>query len=83
MDGSPFDFYNAEHTVGERIQELDMGYDHNFALTERSKEPTFSALLKNPANGIFLEVQSTQPGLHVYSSNYLDESSMGKNGKPE
>jgi aldose 1-epimerase len=83
VKGTPYDF-TQPHKIGERIEGLiktaAKGYDHNYALTKRDKTPTFAAKLKDPASGRVLTVATTQPGVQVYSGNYL-LGQKGKDGK--
>ena len=83
VKGTPFDF-SMPHKIGERIDALiktaAKGYDHNFVLTKRDKLPTFAAKLKDPASGRVLTVETTQPGVQVYSGNFLF-GQKGKDGK--
>jgi aldose 1-epimerase len=81
--GTPLDF-TKPHKVGERIDALlktaAMGYDHNFVLTAREKTPTFAAKLRDPSSGRVLTVSTTQPGIQVYSGNFL-HGQKGRDGK--
>ena len=83
--GTPFDFRTAS-TVGARIRHDDAqlrhgrGYDHNFCLGA-VRELRFAARLEAPRSGRVLELSTDQPGLQVYSGNYLDGSIRGKRGR--
>jgi aldose 1-epimerase len=83
--GTPFDFRVAK-TVGARIRRNDQqlrhgkGYDHNFCL-DRARELRLAARLEAPSSGRVLELLTDQPGLQVYSGNYLDGSIAGKGGR--
>jgi aldose 1-epimerase len=83
--GTPFDF-RAASTIGARIRHDDVqlrhgrGYDHNFCL-DSAREPRFAARLEAPRSGRILELLTDQPGLQVYSGNYLDGSTPGKQGR--
>ena len=83
VKGTAFDF-TTPHKIGERIDSLiktaAMGYDHNYVLTKRDKTPTFAAKLKDAASGRVLTVATTQPGVQVYSGNFL-KGQKGKDGK--
>jgi aldose 1-epimerase len=57
------------------------GYDHNFCL-DNGRELRFAARLEAPQSGRILELLTDQPGLQVYSGNYLDGSIQGKRGRP-
>jgi aldose 1-epimerase len=81
--GTPLDFQQPTK-IGARIEQLvgtaTKGYDHNFVLTKRQELPTFAAKLKDPMSGRVLSVFTTQPGMQVYSGNFL-ASQPGKGGK--
>jgi aldose 1-epimerase len=86
VDGTPLDF-RAPRTVGLSINEacislqLAKGYDHTFVLDKRSSEElTYAARLYEPSKGRVLEVWTTEPGVHVYTGNFLN-GGTGKNGK--
>jgi aldose 1-epimerase len=81
--GTPLDFRQPTK-IGARIEALvntpTKGYDHNFVLTKRQEQATLAAKLKDPASGRVLTLYTTQPGLQVYSGNFL-VSQPGKGGK--
>ena len=87
VEDTPFDF-RSEHTIGERIDEESTqliygnGYDHNFNLNrpEETEEMVFCAKAVSPKTGIVMEVYTTEPGVQLYTGNYLDGSFVGKNG---
>lgn len=57
------------------------GYDHNFALDKGlTKTPELAARLEDRTSGRVLEVLTTEPGLQVYSGNFLDGTFLGKEG---
>ena len=57
------------------------GYDHNFALDAGlTRTPKLAARLEDPASGRVLEVLSTEPGVQVYTGNFLDGTFLGKSG---
>lgn len=82
--GTPFDF-TAPHTIGERINQdyeqlkMGRGYDHNFILD--NKEPV-DVTVYDPVSGRILEVITDQPGMQLYTGNFLDGSQIGYGGKP-
>jgi aldose 1-epimerase len=84
--GTPFDF-RAGVAIGARIRDdhpqlrVGRGYDHNFCLGAASGEPRFAARLAEPTSGRVLELFTNQPGLQVYSGNFLDGSTAGKGGR--
>jgi len=57
------------------------GYDHNFALDKGlTAKPELAARLEDPASGRVLDVLSTEPGVQVYTGNFLDGTLIGKGG---
>jgi aldose 1-epimerase len=77
---TPMDFNNTI-AIGERIDRVRGGYDHNYVLTKKPGELTMAAQLYDPRTGRQVEILTTQPGLQFYSGNFLDGSITGKNGK--
>ena len=57
------------------------GYDHNFALDSGlTRELKLAARLEDPHSGRVLEVWTTEPGLQVYTGNFLNGTLVGKRG---
>jgi aldose 1-epimerase len=85
VEDTPFDF-RSEHTIGERIGEeftqliFGNGYDHNFNLNRTGEGLAFCARAVSPKTGIILEIYTTEPGVQLYTGNYLNGSFIGKNG---
>ena len=87
VEGTPFDF-RAPVTLGARIGAPDPqlalagGYDHNFVL-DRADERSLvlAARVREPGSRRTLEVLTTEPGVQLYSGNFLDGSIMGKDGR--
>ena len=84
--GTVYDFTDF-HAIGERInephRELEFcgGYDHNWVISPVKDNVTrLCAELKNRDSSIHMRLYSNQPGLQMYSGNYLDDSERGKNG---
>lgn len=84
--GTPFDF-NAPHAIGERINQTDEqlkfgnGYDHNFVVDGRAGVLRRAARVSEPTTGRVMEVWTTEPGVQLYTANYLDGTEVGKGGK--
>jgi aldose 1-epimerase len=85
VSGTPFDFRNST-PIGTRIRRDDeqlrhgKGYDHNFCL-DGAGALRLAARLEAPRSRRILELLTDQPGLQVYSGNYLDGSICGKGGR--
>lgn len=57
------------------------GYDHNWVLNKTQKDNTqteWAAKLFCPETGIVLDVCTNEPGIQVYTGNFLDGSVIGK-----
>jgi aldose 1-epimerase len=58
------------------------GYDHNWVLNGgMTKEPKLAARLEDPWSGRVMELLTTEPGVQFYSGNFLDATSVGKDGR--
>lgn len=58
---------------------IGRGIDHNFVIDGgKAAEPRLQARLEDPTSGRVLEVLSDQPGLQVYTGNFLDGTLVGK-----
>ncbi len=81
--GTPLDF-TSPHTLGERIELLKPnpgGYDHNFVVRKGGgKRPVLAARAVEPQSGRTLEVLTTEPGVQLYTGNFLDGSHMSVGG---
>ena len=85
--GTPFDFRQAT-AIGARIDQddeqlkLGHGYDHNWVLDAGIKaEPSLAAVLYEPTSGRVVEAWTTEPGIQVYTGNFLDGTSRGKGAR--
>jgi aldose 1-epimerase len=79
--GTPFDF-RTPRRIGERMPAPDApghGYDHNFVLDGPAGELQPAARVVHPPSGRALEIHTTQPGLQLYSGNFL-RGQRGKGG---
>jgi aldose 1-epimerase len=82
VKGTPLDFTTA-HAIGSRFSQLDgkpVGYDHNFALRGGGKALSLAARLYEPGSGRVMEMSTTEPGVQLYTANFLDGSLTGKHG---
>jgi aldose 1-epimerase len=85
--GTPFDFREPA-AIGARIDADDEqvrrggGYDHNFVLRGEAGTLRLAARVVERQSGRVLEVLTTEPGVQLYTGNFLDGKLAGKSGKP-
>jgi aldose 1-epimerase len=85
VDGTPFDFRQPV-AIGSRIAQDDAqlrngnGYDHSFVITRSATGLVPAARVVEPTTGRTLEVATTEPGVQLYTGNFLDGSFAGKGG---
>ena len=85
VNGTPFDF-RIPKLVGRDIFSDDQqlrngnGYDHNWVLNTRGDLSKPCASLESDLTGIRMQVYTTEPGMQVYTGNFLDSTVIGKNG---
>lgn len=77
VGGTDFDF-TQPHKVGERIKNLPYGYNMNFLLRKNSNnELSKAAEVFDTKSGRFMEVYTTEPGVQLYTADYMDGSITG------
>ena len=86
VTGTPMDFRSAT-PIGARLRSSYQpmvyahGYDHNWVLNNASPGTlTFAARGYDPRSGRVLDCYTTEPGLQVYTSNFLDGAYVGSAG---
>ena len=86
--GTPMDFRTSK-PLGRDIRadfpalRYGKGYDNCWAVDDwRADEETTVAELYDPKSGRRLSVRSTQPGVQVYTGNWLAGSPLSKSGRP-
>lgn len=85
--GTPYDFRRRKR-IGRDIDRLQAerdaghggGYDVNFVVRGAASLPAPVALVVEPRSGRVLRVLSDQPGVQLYTGNFLDGSIRGKGG---
>ena len=87
VEGTPMDF-RTPHEVGERIDEefealkFGKGYDHTYILNKENEiELSFCARCSSPITGIVMECYTTEPGVQLYTGNWMTGNFVGKNGQ--
>ena len=85
--GTPMDFRNAK-PIGRDINtdfeqlKIGKGYDHCWIIDNWKKgELNPAAELYSEKTGIDLQVSTTQPGVQIYTGNWLDGTGVSKAGK--
>lgn len=85
--GTPFDFRRAK-PIGEDIREAHQqvlygqGFDHNFVLDKGiTPRPENAMKVTDPASGRTLRIATTEPGVQLYTGNFLDGSFAGTSGR--
>ena len=85
VKGTPLDFTQTT-AIGARINDpyeqlvIAHGYDHNFVVNRKKDGLQFAARVHEPKSGRVLEVYTTQPGIQLYTGNFLDGTVVGKHG---
>ncbi len=77
--GTPLDF-TTPTAIGARLDRVPGGYDHNFVLRGTPHTMRLAARAVEPVSGRMLEVHTTQPGIQLYTGNFLDGSIVGIGG---
>jgi len=72
--------FNSFHKIGERIDQVDGGYDHNYVLSDDVGKLRKVVRVKEPISGRIMEVMTSEPGVQFYSGNFLDGILTGKGG---
>jgi aldose 1-epimerase len=84
--GTPLDF-KTPTAIGARIKDDNQqlkfggGYDQNYVLNVSEPGLFLAASVYEPVSGRFLEVFTDQPGLQLYTGNFLTGEVPGKGGK--
>lgn len=78
VEGTPFDFSKSKK-IGQDISakdeqlKLSRGYDHSFVLErQHTRELKHAAVLREPVSGRRMDVFTTEPAIHLYTGNFLD-----------
>ncbi|WP_293320162.1 aldose epimerase family protein [Mycobacterium sp.] len=86
VKGTPFDF-TSPTAIGARITANDPqlllahGYDHNWVINRGNNVGLArAARVEDPQTGRTLTVSTTEPGVHVYTANFIDGAFTGTSG---
>ena len=75
VNGTPFDFSDSR-VIGERIDATNGGYDHCYVVRNaplQEKRMRMLARVHDPSSGRVMVVRSDQPGLQLYTGNFIPE----------
>ena len=86
--GTVFDFRKPT-AIGDRVRDardeqivFGRGYDHNWVIGRKvTADQHLMARVEDPASGRGFELWSNQPGLQMYSGNFFDATTYGKDKK--
>lgn len=81
VEGTLMDF-TTPMKIGARIDDIPGvpgGYDHCYVVNKEAGELKLIAKVTEPESGRVMEVYSTEPGVQLYTGNFLDGSNIGKN----
>ena len=87
VDGTPFDFRLPKALApGQRSNHEQIvwahGYDHNFVINRPNDTAlVLTARVYEPGSGRILEVWTTEPGVQLYTGNFLDATLVGTSGR--
>lgn len=87
---TPMDFLKPT-IIGKNVNNMDYkpiknanGFDHNWCLESyregKGNDKQLAASLYSPVTGIVLEVYTNEPGIQVYTGNFLEGKVAGKKG---
>lgn len=82
VKGTPLDFTTPQK-IGARLDQLKgkpVGYDHNFVLKRAGNALALAARVREPKSGRVLETFTKEPGVQLYTGNFLDGKVKGKGG---
>jgi aldose 1-epimerase len=80
VKGTPMDF-TRPMAIGSRFAQLGGdpgGYDHCYVLKSDGRKPALAARVLEPESGRVMEVSTTEPGMQLYTGNFLDDTINGK-----
>lgn len=81
--GGPMDFTKAKTLARDYAQMTGVpgGYDHNYCLDQAQPNAmTLAAEVYEPKSGRVMSISTTEPGIQLYTGNFLDGSVTGKGG---
>ena len=83
VEGTPMDLRKPVR-ISDHINDafpqllLGHGYDHNYVIDGAADTIRSAAIASSPKTGITMQVQTTQPGVQLYTANFLTKGRPGK-----
>lgn len=84
--GTPMDF-TKNQTIGSRIKDdfqqliWARGYDHTYILDNSKGKDSLAVKCYSPKTGILMSILTDQPGVQLYTGNWMTGNFIGKNGQ--
>jgi aldose 1-epimerase len=79
--GTDLDF-TTPTAIGQRIGKVPSGgYDFNYVINKGTAPLSLAARVSEPKSGRTMEVWTTEPGVQLYTGNFLDGTFAGKGGQ--
>jgi len=85
IKGTPMDFFYG-NPIGRNIENdfkqliFGKGYDHTYVLRKEDGNRSICARVSSPKTGIFMDVFTTEPGVQLYTGNWMTGEFTGKYG---
>ncbi|CAF4762613.1 unnamed protein product [Pieris macdunnoughi] len=84
VGGTPFDL-RVPIRLGDAMKKAELLFDDNFCINRfGNKDLTFTARVTHPKSGRYLEVYTNQPGVQLYTGNFLpaptESALVGRDG---
>ncbi|HVZ29573.1 MAG TPA: aldose epimerase family protein [Asticcacaulis sp.] len=88
VKGTPFDFTTMSH-IAERVTSKDpqivignQGIDHNYDIKGGlTAQPKLAVTIEDKTSGRGMTISTTEPGIQMYTGNFLDGTIVGKGGQ--
>jgi aldose 1-epimerase len=86
VEGTPMDF-RTPYEIGTRINDdfqqliYGKGYDHTYILNKSENELSFCSKAVSPKTGIVMDTYTTEPGVQLYTGNWMTGEFTAKNGQ--
>jgi aldose 1-epimerase len=87
VKGTPYDFTKSKKIglqIAENNEQLKFGngYDATFVLRNQTNKLALAATAYEPLSGRKMQVFTTEPGLVLYTGNYLSKNVIGRGERP-